>query len=151
MVPEGILFFMHQALDGMMQIAEELGDERVNQPPDLPEANSPYVILAHCVGLTHYWIGEVLAGRQVHRDREAEFSAQGTVAEMRQAVRDLQAQLQEDITHVQVDQPLAHPLAPRHQQRMQDWRQGMVLLQCCKELAQHHGHMDLTRDLLMRQ
>lgn len=148
-VPEDFLTFMNQAFDGMLQIAEELGDERVNLRPALPEANSPYIILTHCVGLTRYWIGEILAGRPSHRDREAEFSASGTVADIRQAVRDLQAQLPADIAHVRGEQPIVHPLSDRHQ-HLKDRRQGAVLLQCYRELAQHHGHMDLTRDLLLQ-
>jgi uncharacterized damage-inducible protein DinB len=148
-VPEDVLMCMNQAFDGMLQIAEELGDERVNLRPALPEANSPYVILAHCVGLTRYWIGEILAGRPSHRDRAAEFRASGTVAEIRQAVRDLQAQLPADIARVQGDQPIAYPLSERHQ-HMKDRRQGAILLHCYRELTQHRGHMDLTRDLLMQ-
>lgn len=148
-VPEDFLTFINQAFDGMLQIAEELGDERINLRPALPEANSPYVILTHCVGLTRYWIGEILAGRPSHRDREAEFRARGTLADIRQAVHDLQAQLAADIAQVQGDQPIAYPLSERHQ-HLEDRRQGAILLQCYRELTQHHGHMDLTRDLLMQ-
>lgn len=150
MSADDILEAIDQTLDGMLAIAEELGDELVNQPPNLVGANSPYVILTHCVGLTHFWIGEVLGGRQVNRDREAEFRARGTVADIRQQVRALQQQLRQDIRPVQGDQPLATTLSGRYE-RMQNKRQGAILLHCYKELAQHHGHMDLTRDLLRQQ
>lgn len=150
MSADDILEAIDQTLDGMLAIAEELGDELVNQPPNLVGANSPYVILTHCVGLTHFWIGEVLGGRQVNRDREAEFRARGTVADIRQQVRALQQQLRQDIRPVQGDQPLAMTLSGRYE-RMQNKRQGAILLHCYKELAQHHGHMDLTRDLLRQQ
>jgi uncharacterized damage-inducible protein DinB len=149
MSPDDFLDIIAQTLDGMLAIAEELGDDRVNQQPALPGANSPYVILAHCVGLTHFWIGEVLGGRQVNRDREAEFRARGTVADMRQHIQTLKQHLRQDITHVQGDQPLTVTLSGRYE-RMQNKRQGAILLHCYKELAQHHGHMDLTRDLLMQ-
>ena len=148
--PEEVLPFINRALDGMVQIVETLGDARVNQRPPLPDANSPYVILAHCVGLTHNLLGVVLGGRPYQRDRDAEFRAHGTVAEIRQAVRELQQQIQGDITHVRGDQPPAFPWKPR-QSYMQDWQQGAILLQCYTELAQHHGHMELTRDILMAQ
>jgi hypothetical protein len=91
--PEDVLPFINRALDGMLQIVEMLGDARVNQRPPLPDTNSPYVILAHCVGLTHNLLGAVLAGRPYQRDRDAEFRAHGTVADMRQAVRELQQQI----------------------------------------------------------
>ena len=148
--PDDVLSYINQALDGMVQVVEELGDARVNLRPDLPGANSPFALLTHCVGLTNYWLGAVLAGRQVHRDRDAEFQARGSVADIRQAVRHLQQQIRQDMPHVQGDQPIAHPLAPRHQQ-WQGQRQGAALLQCYKELAQHHGHMEITRDILMHK
>jgi hypothetical protein len=77
--PRVFLPFINKALDGMVGIAEGLGDEGVNRCPDLPDTNSPYAIL------THY--------------------------------------------HTQ----------------------GEVLLHCYTELAQHHGQMELTRDILLAQ
>jgi len=146
--PEEFLSYINGALDGMVHIVEELGDERVNlRPNNIPNTNSPFAILTHCVGLTRYWIGAVLAGRQVHRDRDAEFRAQGTVAEIRQAVHELQQQIQDDLKHVRGDQPPAFLEAVRPPQRT--WTQGRFVLQCYKELAQHHGHMELTRDVML--
>src|SRR5919109_1267225 len=95
--PDDVLSYINQALDGMVQVVEELGDARVNLRPDLPGANSPFALLTHCVGLTNYWLGAVLAGRQVHRDRDAEFQARGSVADIRQAVRHLQQQIRQDM------------------------------------------------------
>ena len=148
--PKEFLTYINGALDGMVQIAEALGDERVNlRPNNMPHTNSPFAILTHCVGLTRYFIGTALAGRQVHRDRDAEFRAQGTVAEIRQAVRELQQHLSDDLARVRGDQPCAFPAAVREPHRT--WTQGRFVLQCYKELAQHHGHMELTRDVMLGQ
>ena len=152
---DDFLYFINVALDGMVRIVEELGDERVNLRPDFPGANSPYAILYHCVGCTNFWIGGLIAGRQVTRDRDAEFRAQGTVADIRQAVLALKKQLQEDITHVQGDRPLAYPdaLKPLQawttQEGVRNWRQGKALIHAYEELSQHHGQMEITRDILM--
>jgi hypothetical protein len=152
--PEDFLYFINRALDGMLRIVEELGDARVNWRPDFPGANSPYAILYHCVGCTNYWLGALLAGRQVSRDRNAEFQAQGTVADMRQAVRALQQQVREDIMHVQGDRPLAYPdaLLPRHVQwGARHWSQGKALVHAYEELSQHHGQMEISRDIIMQR
>jgi hypothetical protein len=154
---DDFLYFINVALDGMVRIVEELGDERVNLRPDIPAANSPYVILYHCVGCTNYWIGALIAVRQVTRDRDAEFQAQGTVADLRHAVRTLQKQLREDVTHVQGERALAYPdalLSPpagTTRQGVRHWRQGKALIHAYEELAQHHGQMEITRDILMHQ
>jgi len=156
-VPDDFLYFINVALDGMVRIVEELGDERVNLRPDIPGANSPYVILYHCVGCANFWIGALIAGRQVNRDRDAEFQAQGTVADLVHAVRTLQKQLREDITHVQGDRPLANPDAllalqgGTTRQGIRHWRQGKALVHAYEELAQHHGQMEITRDMLLHQ
>ena len=143
--------FMNGALDGMLNIAEELGDERVNQRPnDMANTSTPFIILTHCVGLTRYWLGSVALGRPVTRDRDAEFRAQGTVADLRQAVQALQSELQDDINRVQFDQPSPNPEAVR-QAHMKTWTQGQFVLQCFKELAQHHGQMEIVRDMLMQE
>jgi len=152
---DDFLYFINCALDGMVRIVEELGDDRVNLRPNIPGTNSPYAILFHCVGCTNYWVGALIAGRQVTRDRDAEFRAQGTVADIRRAVRALQKQLREDITHVQGDRPLAYPdaLLPLQawtkQQGVPQWSQGKALIHAYEELAQHHGQMEITRDILM--
>lgn len=141
--------FINNALEGMLKIAEELGDERVNQRPNnMDNTSTPFILMTHCIGLTRYWLGSVALGRPVTRDRDAEFRAQGTVADLRQAVQELQSQLQDDVNQVQVDQPAPHPEVVR-QPHMKDWKQGQFLLQCFKELAQHHGHMELTRDVML--
>ena len=144
--PETFLPFIDEALEGMVGIAEVLGDERVNRQPDLPETNSPYAILAHCVGMATYWMGTVLCGRPSTRDRESEFHAKGTVEEIRQAVKDLQQQIRKDIKQVQGDQPVGH-LDLHGTTRYHT--QGDILLHCYTELAQHHGQMELTRDILL--
>ena len=65
---EDFFIFLERAFDGMLAILEELGDERANQKPSVPGANSPYATLFHCVGVTNYWIGTLLGGRDVPRD-----------------------------------------------------------------------------------
>jgi len=149
--PEEFVPYMSTAFDGMLAIAEALGDARLNQrPQNMPNTSTPFAILTHCIGLMRYWLGTVIAGRQIPRDRDAEFGARGTVADLRQAVQQIQQEIQADITHVQGDQLPAFLWRPR-QSYMEGWNQGAILLQCYTELAQHHGHMEITRDILMAQ
>lgn len=138
---EDFLMFVDRALDGMLRIVEELGDERSNTVPDLPGANSPYAILFHCVAVIDFWVGTLLAGRPVERHRDAEFIAQGTVAEIRRRVNKLKRQLRSDVTHVQGDQPVSMALSSEYNPapQNQNWTQGATLMHAYEELAQHHG------------
>ena len=152
---EDFLMFIDRALDGMMKIVEELGDERANLNPDLPGANSPYAILFHCVAVANYWIGTLLAGRTVERDRNSEFKATGSVEPLGKSVRELQAQLRKDIDHVRGEEQVA--VAPNSEYNplrgteYDSWTQGAALVHAYEELAQHLGQMELTRDILVKQ
>ena len=150
---DDFLMFIDRALDGMLRIVEELGNERANMRPDLPGANSPYAILTHCVGVANYWIGVLLAHRHITRDRDAEFRAQGTVDDIRRGVRNVQRQLREDISHVRGEQPLVSAPASSYtpMRGYEGWTQGAALLHTYEELAQHHGQMEITRDILMQE
>ena len=52
---EDYLWFVDQALDEMARIVTELGDEDGNRRPDLPDANSPFAVLTHCLGVLEFW------------------------------------------------------------------------------------------------
>lgn len=130
--PQEFLPYLTGALDGMVQIVETLGDERVNLAPNaMPKTNSAFAILTHCVGLTRYFINSALGGKSFARDRDAEFRATGTVAEIRQTVRELQQSLAADLARAQGDQLCAFPEAVREPHRT--WTQGRFVLQCYKE------------------
>ena len=104
---EDFLMFINRALDGMLSIVEELGEERAILCPDLPGANSPYGILTHCIGVCDYWIGTLLGKREVFRARDSEFIASGSVVELRERVVELKAKLPADIKQVQGEKTLA--------------------------------------------
>ena len=150
---EDFLTFINRALDGMLRIVEELGEERANLLPDLPGANSPYAILTHCIGVCDYWIGTLLGKREFFRNRDAEFRANGTVVELRERVRELKEKLLADIKQVQGKKSLASApnsmYNPLRGTDFGDWTEGTALIHAYEELAQHHGQMELTRDVLM--
>lgn len=142
------LYFVDEALDTMIAIVEELGDERANLRPDLPSTNTPYVILNHCLGVMEYWGGHVVSGRMIARDRDAEFCASGAVAELVVRARRSRVRLGTDVATCE---PLAAPrrsIRPRDQGLPQARSQGGALMHLYKELAQHLGQMEACRDAL---
>ncbi|HXQ90632.1 MAG TPA: DUF664 domain-containing protein [Acidimicrobiales bacterium] len=140
------LWFVDQALDAMVAIVRDLGDEGANSRPDLPGANSPFVILTHCLGVMEYWGGATVAGRTVTRDRAAEFRARGDVDGLVERTARARRQLEVDLAGLE---PLAPPTgSPGDGDTPFGQRQGAVLLHILEELTQHLGHMELTRDML---
>jgi len=137
------LFLIRRHLEPMLEIAASLGDDLVNEVPGLPGANSAYQIVFHCCGMFEWWTREAILGIDVGRDRAAEFEAAGTVELLRRRVRQVVAQFDEDEPRIDLDAPLRdgrdEPFAPTARN---------ALLHVLEELAQHHGQLELTRDLL---
>lgn len=142
------MYFADVALDGMVGIVEEMGDDEANRRPGLPGANSPYAILTHCLGVMEYWGGEMIAGREIVRDREAEFVAVGGVGELVGRVRAARGTLLRDLETLEPAEPPRGTPRDRDLETPMGRTQGGVVLHIYEELAQHHGQMQLTHDLL---
>ncbi|WP_406831595.1 DUF664 domain-containing protein [Pedococcus sp. KACC 23699] len=141
------LRFCEEALVAMRDHVLELGDDLANTRPDLLGANTPYAILTHCLGVVAGWASTVNLGEVVPRDRAAEFTATGPVAVLAADTDRMVKSLQEWVARSSVSAPPVNPTPGR-----QDWfsaTQGGVLFHVYEELAQHRGHVDVTRDLLV--
>ncbi|MCU1374544.1 MAG: hypothetical protein JWO68_1830 [Actinomycetia bacterium] len=146
---EDYLWFVDEALDGMTSIVPELGDAPVNARPDLPEANSAYVILTHCLGVMEFWGGQVIAGRTIERDRDAEFTAHGRAGELVARARAARTQLAADLAAIDpAAAPRGEVLDPEDATLPLGRTQGGAAIHIYEELAQHHGQMQLGRDAL---
>jgi hypothetical protein len=142
------LWFVDRALDEMVRIVEELGDEGANRTPDLPGANSAYVILAHCLGVMEYWGGATVADRTFTRDRAAEFAAQGPVADLVAQAVTARRRLAEDLAGLDSMAAPANVFANPEHPHAYDEAKGSVLVHILEELYQHLGQVQLTRDVL---
>jgi tRNA (adenine37-N6)-methyltransferase len=146
---EDVLWYVDEALDGMVGIVSGLGDDLANRGPDLPGANSPYAILTHCLGVMEYWAGDVIAGRTIERDRDAEFRAAGPVDDLVARTRRARRQFEADLADLD---PFAGPrgnVEPEDAALPLGRTQGGALLHIYEELAQHRGQMELSRDVLL--
>ena len=146
---EDYLWFAGRALDGMAAILAELGDERANRRPPLPGANTPYAIVTHCLGVLEVWAGSLVAGRAVDRDRDAEFTASGPAQELIERVAAAKEQLRADLKVAEPAEPLRAPAPAKYEGTPAGRSQGGALQHVYEELAQHHGQLELTRDVLL--
>jgi hypothetical protein len=142
------LYFLRRAFDGMLETLEHLGDDLGNTAPPLPGANSPYAIAYHCVAVADYWIGHVIAGRYVARDRPSEFAAQGNVQSLRREVDALFARLAADLREALPSQPPRNTPPASFEGPDRPLTMRGVQLHVLEELAQHHGQVQISRDLL---
>ncbi len=143
------LHFVDDALDAMIAIVSELGDPLASERPDLPGANSPFAILTHCLGVMEFWGGQVVAGRTIVRDRDAEFTASGEAAVLVARAEEQRAKLRTDIAELDASAPpRGQVLDPDDAELPLGRTQGGALIHIYEELSQHLGQMEISRDVL---
>lgn len=147
---EDFLWYVNRALDEMVAILFRLGDDDVNRKPDLPGANSPFAIVTHCTGVMEYWGGHVVRGRDNTRDRDSEFVATGTVPELVARVEDARSRLRDDVHKCSPALPPRKPPDENDQDLPLGRTQMGVMMHIYEELAWHLGHLEITRDILLK-
>jgi len=146
---DAVVSYVDRAVDQMTEIVTGLGDDLANRKPALPGANSPYAILRHCLGVMEFWGGEVVAGREVIRDRPAEFRAHGPVADLAAAARKALDQFRADAATADFAGPVRGGAERKKDLfELEFTSQGHALLHVLEEVTQHLGQMELTRDVL---
>ncbi len=141
------LAFCDDAFDQMETVLRSLGDDLVSRRPAGEPTNTAYGLVTHCIGVMGAWARQVNRGIEVARDRAAEFTATGTVDELLVRLAEARTRLHED---VRAGDPFAPPVAPKDDPTAYfQHTQGGVLMHVYEELAQHLGHLDLTRDVLL--
>jgi hypothetical protein len=139
-----VLAYADVAWAGMSSIVASLGERASLRP--YPGANSPLGLLAHCLGVSEWWGGHALAGRVVGRDRAAEFATSGPVAPWLARVPPARQQLARDLTGYA---PLDPPRLPvEYDDGAPPPTQRSCLIHLYEELTQHHGQLEILRDLL---
>ncbi|EAP97616.1 hypothetical protein JNB_19138 [Janibacter sp. HTCC2649] len=142
------LTFCDRSLDGYAACVRELGDAHVNRSlTGVEGSNSAFALVAHVVGVMGRWGRTVNRGIVVPRDRDAEFTSTGTVEEALALLALGRARLHEDAHAADLGAPPANP--PSGRDRTAYATQGAVLLHVHEELAQHLGHLEVTRDVLL--
>ena len=143
------IWFVNQKLDQMVEVLHQLGDDHVCERPELPGANSPFGIVTHCLGVMTSWAGHLVAGREVVRDREAEFHATGDVETLVAKIDTARIQFRSDVDAAQFNAALHDAVSPADADLPIGKRQGAALVHIFEELTQHLGQMEITRDVLL--
>ncbi|MGU3294586.1 mycothiol transferase [Williamsia sp. M5A3_1d] len=141
---------IQENLGALRAIVAELGDDLANTTPPLPQTNSPYAIVFHCVEMLKFWGGSVIGGEKIPRDRDAEFTATGAVGALCEAVDDVASRVPGWIAIATTEG--VRDRSARGSTRTTaidtatpEW----ILLHIVRELAQHLGQLELTRDVLV--
>jgi hypothetical protein len=146
---DGFLFLVDGTLNSMVAVLTALGDDLVNETPDLEGANSPYSIVNHCIGVARWWSGQVADGHEVYRDREHEWTATGSVAEIVARVPEARAAVAAAVAGGDGTGPNRGSVPATYTTSPIGATRGIALLHVYEELVQHLGQMEITRDILL--
>ena len=137
-----------EALDG-------LTPEQLDWRPDLPEANSAWVLAIHVLGNARAWTLGIACGQAMGRDRPGEFaSARGSAARFREEVAAFTTEMRGALDRLD-GAALSRRLVPskelwgEHEPREISGREA--LLQVVEHASLHLGHLQVTAQLARRQ
>lgn len=146
---EDYLTAVDSVVAAIVEAVEVVGDPRINEVPDVDGANSPFAIATHCAGVIEFWGLQVLDGAPGERDREGELSASGSVAQAVDRLRDAHSRFTEVLRSTGGAAVAAPERARDGGAPPDEVTVDGLLLHVFRKLAQHCGHLELTRDLLL--
>jgi hypothetical protein len=129
----------------------DLPEETLNRPLPLPETNSLFALATHQAGSAEFLVLKVGFGQAITRDRDAEFRATGSIADLEQRYERLIGALHAALDGVDpaaLDKPADLPAANR------GWvGDGPVSVRDCllhviDHEGIHCGHIQLTKQML---
>lgn len=141
-----LLEFSLIKFDEITAIVASMSDTEAVRHSGLPGANTPYGILNHVLGMMRRWSSSVNRGIEIPRNREAEFTAVGSVDELLDRAGKTRQAFISDVLAVDFRQ--APVQVPEGREIFWTSTTGGVLLHVFEELCQHLGQLEITRDLL---
>ena len=74
--------YIRKQIADVLAALKALSEDQLNQRPDVPGANSGYVIAMHVLGNARAWVLGIACGHALRRDRPGEFASSGTYEEL---------------------------------------------------------------------
>jgi uncharacterized damage-inducible protein DinB len=132
----------------------DLSEAELNHAPDLPEANSAYVIATHTFGNMRVWVLGIICGRVLRRDRPAEFASRGTYEALGKAACALSGEIEAALQELD-----PATLGDRFVPAQELWGEGDpvelerrgCLAHVLEHAGIHLGHIQMTVELLRSQ
>jgi uncharacterized damage-inducible protein DinB len=129
----------------------DLREDELNRAPDLPGANSAYVIATHTFGNMRAWVLGIICGIDLRRDRPAEFASRGTYQELGKAACELSREIEAALQELD-----PATLGDRFVPAQELWGEGdpveleprACLAHVLEHAGTHLGHIQMTVELL---
>ncbi len=124
------------------RIVQEASPEALTYKPG-SGFNSLSILVTHMTGSQKWWVGEILGGQKMHRDRDAEFSIEETDPAVLLRRLDEAAALVHEVLERMTVGMLDEVRTYRDKQVTVRW----ILMRVLAHTAQHLGQMQILRKL----
>ncbi len=132
----------------------DLSQDELNGAPDLPGANSAYIIATHTFGNMRAWVLGVICGQDLRRNRPAEFASRGTYEALGKAACELSGEIEAALLELN-----PATLSDRFVPAQELWGEGDpvelerrgCLAHVLEHAGIHLGHIQITVELLKAQ
>ena len=149
-VLEAFLNVTNELFDTLDGVLDDCGDDFVNAVPEgIPGINSVYALTIHIAGAIGFWGGSFVSGEVIPRDRDAEFHATGTVADARAVLTNTRSQLPRWAANARTTGILNRSATGTTRTDTASVTPEYVLTHMLRELAQHVGHAQICRDVVL--
>lgn len=146
---QAVVSIADESLAAMQTILARMSSDQANRAPDLPGANSPYAIGTHCVAMADYWGGSLIAGLHIPRDRDGEFRAHGDPQYLCDELGRVREQFPERVMIALTEGVRDRTSAGTTRSDIVESASATwMLLHIVRELSQHLGQLEVTRDIL---
>lgn len=146
-------YYIRKQITSIYDALKGLTEEQLNWKPDLSDGNSAFQIATHVCGNARAWLLGIVCGQDVARDRPAEFAARGSQADLTAAVDRINSDIERGLESYD-----SSDLDVRFKPRQLLWGAGEVqeitkriaLADVLEHASMHFGHVQMTRDLALR-
>jgi uncharacterized damage-inducible protein DinB len=135
---------VHAALKG-------LSEEQLNRRPDVPGANSGYVIATHVLGNARAWVLGIVCEQPLRRDRPGEFVSSGTYEELGKAACALSGEIDAALAALDPSTLDDHFVPSQElwgEGEAQEISRRDALAHVLEHASMHLGQIQLTTDLV---
>jgi uncharacterized damage-inducible protein DinB len=146
--------YVRKQIDDILAALNGFSEGQLNQRPEVPGANSCYVIATHVLGNARAWVLGIACGQPLNRDRPAEFASSGSHESLDKAAAALFGEIDEAVGKLD-----PATLDERFVPRQELWGEGEpheiarreAFAHVIEHAAMHLGQIHITRDLVSKR
>ncbi len=142
---------LRSKISEILAALEDLGQNELNHAPDLPGANSPFVIATHVFGNMRAWVLGIACGQGLRRDRPAEFRSRGKFDDLALAAQTLTTDISralEGLDPATLDDRIVPSQELFGEGQVREVSRREALLHPLEHAGIHLGHIHMTVTLL---